>query len=194
MIITQHVIDLIKCKDAPIWMAQNNAYGLEENELLAILKEKTNFYDSAKMVFDTVRGDIIKESNSYVLGNFKVISFDGTETICKTENELNVAKVIEQNKQLAIQNPNFIVNHVAINENNDHVWSVVNLETTNETSNFQVFNPLTGMYTSCETLEIAKNTFADIKQQVLNSFGVKVQQQITGTSGDTNGDTGWIAV
>jgi hypothetical protein len=95
---------------------------------------------------------------------------------------------------LAIQNPNFVVNHVVINENGDHVWAVIDLETTTETNNFQVFNPATGQYVFCNTIEEAKATFADIKNQILNGFYVQVQQLITGTSGDTDGDAAWFSV
>jgi hypothetical protein len=57
-----------------------------------------------------------------------------------------------------------VVNHFTTHENGDETWTVIDLDTTTETSNFQVFNPLTGRYTACSDLLTAKNTVADINE------------------------------
>lgn len=195
MIITEKIIDLIECDDAPAWMADNNAYGMTEKQVLDLLKsQNSNFYEPAKSVFEWIRGSVIKESGAYTVNEYKIISIDGTELTYLNETDLKDGMFIERKKILNSVNPNFSVNFVQTNENGDQTWLPVDMETWETEGLFKVFNPVTGLYLDCESISDAKNSLKQAMQEVLNAFMVNVQQNITGTSGDTKGDSGWVAM
>lgn len=195
MIITEHVIDLVNCADANKWMTDNNAYGLTEKQVLSMLQEqKSDFLPYARGGFKRVKPIIIQESGSYTLGEYLVTLANGATTTCSTIEEVNKIKLEEKEKLLAAQDLSFVVNHVLVNENGDETWEVIDLFTTKETSNFRVFNPLTGKYAVCEDLQSAKDELANVRQQALDVFFIRVQQQIIGTAGDTEGDISWIDI
>jgi len=55
---------------------------------------------------------------------------------------------------------------------------------------YQVFNPITGLHTYCETLSAAKAAMADIANQVLaNAPQITICQEIS----NEHGDTTWIS-
>lgn len=52
-------------------------------------------------------------------------------------------------------------------------------------SKYIVFNPLTGMHTSCDTEDDMKQLVLDISQQILDTYKVSVNQEIGNENGDT---------
>lgn len=52
---------------------------------------------------------------------------------------------------------------------------------------YQVFNPLTGMHTACDTEDDMKKLVLDISQQIVDAYKVSVNQEIT----NENGDAAW---
>jgi hypothetical protein len=55
---------------------------------------------------------------------------------------------------------------------------------------YQVFNPLTGMHTACDTEDDMKKLVLDISQQIVDTYRVSVNQEIT----NENGDATWTLV
>jgi hypothetical protein len=55
------------------------------------------------------------------------------------------------------------------------------------TEKYQVFNPLTGSHTACDTEDDMKKLVLDISQQIVDAYKVSVNQEIT----NENGDAAW---
>jgi hypothetical protein len=53
---------------------------------------------------------------------------------------------------------------------------------------YQVFNPLTGLYTKYETEVEAKSALVEVAKQILNQYPTLVNQELS----NENGDTTWI--
>ena len=57
-------------------------------------------------------------------------------------------------------------------------------------SKYQVFNPLTGTHTACDTEDDMKKLVLDISQQIVDTYKVSVNQEI----GNENGDVAWLSL
>lgn len=55
---------------------------------------------------------------------------------------------------------------------------------------YQVFNPLTGMHTACDTEDEMKQMVLDISQQIVDKYKVSVNQEIS----NENGDVAWTLI
>jgi hypothetical protein len=49
---------------------------------------------------------------------------------------------------------------------------------------YQVFNPLTGMHIACDTKDDMKALVLDISQQIINTYKISVNQEISNENGD----------
>jgi hypothetical protein len=54
---------------------------------------------------------------------------------------------------------------------------------------YQVFNPLTGLHTYCETEELAKAAIAEISKQILETHKISVCREFS----NEHGHTTWVA-